>query len=348
MESVIQNVNIEKIIPNRFQPRLSFDEKALNDLAESIKEHGIIQPLIVRRVGEKFEIIAGERRYKAATIAGLSEVPVIISNLDDSKSAEVAVVENVQRKNLSSIEEAKSYKKLLDRGNLSQEQLAQKLGMSQPAIANKLRLLNLTPEVQEALLNEKISERHARSLLQIIDPVEQTDMLKRIIDERLTVRQLDEEIKKLLDKTPQNGRPSLDINPDEVKAKSEDIVPKNNNDNIFNLFGNNNYPSLEDQTVNLETNPNDEFNPYNKESSTEEMEELDVPVEENVAASVKENTPIVKEEKPTGIIPNDIDSVKKAYEDLENQVSDAGFKIVSEDFDFNELYQIIIKIEKAS
>ena len=148
-ESHIQNVSIENIIPNRFQPRLTFDEDALNALAASIKEHGIIQPLIVRKVGDKFEIIAGERRYKASTIAGLTEVPVIVANLDDNNSAEVALVENVQRKNLSSIEEAKSYKKILDKGYLTQEQLAQKLGISQPSVANKLRLLSLTDEVQE-------------------------------------------------------------------------------------------------------------------------------------------------------------------------------------------------------
>ena len=183
-EKNVQEIPIEDIIPNRFQPRLAFNEEGLNELSESIKEHGIIQPLVVRKLGDKYEIIAGERRYKAATQAGLTKVPVIISDLDDNKSAEVALVENIQRRNLTSIEEAKSYKNLLDRGYLTQEQLATKMGVSQSSIANKLRLLNLDEEVQDALLNEKISERHARALLSLENKEEQKRWLKRIINER--------------------------------------------------------------------------------------------------------------------------------------------------------------------
>ena len=192
----IQEVPIEDIIPNRFQPRLQFNEEGITELSESIKQHGIIQPLVVRRLGDKFEIIAGERRYKASTMAGLTKVPVIISDIDDNQSAELAVAENIQRRNLSAIEEAKSYKNLLDRGYLTQEQLANKMGVSQSTIANKLRLLNLDEEVQEALLNEKISERHARALLSLEESEDQKKWLKRIIEERMTVRQLDLELKK--------------------------------------------------------------------------------------------------------------------------------------------------------
>ncbi len=193
-EKIIQ-VPIEDIIPNRFQPRLAFDEEGLKELSESIKQHGIIQPLVVRRLGEKYEIIAGERRYKASTMAGLKTVPAIISNIDDNQSAEIALVENIQRRNLTPIEEAKSYRSLLDRGYMTQEQLAEKMGVSQSSIANKLRLLNLSSEVQDALLQEKISERHARSLLSL-PKEEQAEWLKKIISKRLTVRQLDLEIKK--------------------------------------------------------------------------------------------------------------------------------------------------------
>ena len=189
-------VPVEDIIPNRFQPRLSFDDTGLKELSESIKQHGIIQPLVLRRLGDKFEIIAGERRYKAATMAGLDQVPAIISNIDDNQSAEVALVENIQRRNLTAIEEAKSYRSLLDRGYLTQEQLAEKMGVSQSSVANKLRLLNLDEEVQNALLNEKISERHARSLL-TLPKEEQKKWLKKIITQRMTVRQLDMELKKL-------------------------------------------------------------------------------------------------------------------------------------------------------
>ena len=163
-QKVIQ-VPIEDIIPNRFQPRLAFDEEGLKELSESIKQHGIIQPLVLRRLGDKYEIIAGERRYKASTMAGLRTVPAIISDIDDNKSAEIALVENIQRRNLTAIEEAKSYKNLLDRGYMTQEQLAKKMGVSQSTIANKLRLLNLVPEVQDALLQNKIGERHARRRL---------------------------------------------------------------------------------------------------------------------------------------------------------------------------------------
>lgn len=223
----ILEVPIEDIIPNRFQPRLSFNEEGINELAESIKQHGIIQPLVVRKLGDKYEIIAGERRYKASTMAGLAKVPVIISDIDDNKSAEVALVENIQRRNLTAIEEAKSYKNLLDRGYLTQEQLANKMGVSQSSIANKLRLLNLDEEVQDALLNEKISERHARALLTLEDKEDQKKWLKRIIEERLTVRQLDIELKKLQenDGEEEEGIPLVNINPnlDEIVSHAEDI-----------------------------------------------------------------------------------------------------------------------------
>jgi ParB family chromosome partitioning protein len=197
LESGVLQVHVEDIIPNRFQPRLTFDEQGLKELADSIREHGIIQPLVLRKLGDKFEIIAGERRYKAAQIAGLTTVPAVIANIDDNKSAEVALVENVQRRDLTAIEEARSYKNLLDKGYLTQEQLAKRMGLSQPAIANKLRLLNLDEEVQQALLEERISERHARTLLSLQDKAAQREWLHRVINERLTVRQLDLELKKI-------------------------------------------------------------------------------------------------------------------------------------------------------
>lgn len=196
LESGVLQVHIEDIIPNRFQPRLNFNEQGIKELSDSIREHGIIQPLVLRKLGNKYEIIAGERRYKAAQMAGLSTVPAVIANIDDNKSAEVALVENVQRRDLTAIEEARSYQSLLNKGYLTQEQLAKRMGLSQPAIANKLRLLNLDDEVQQALLDEKISERHARTLLTIEDKNQQKEWLHRIINERLTVRQLDLEIKK--------------------------------------------------------------------------------------------------------------------------------------------------------
>lgn len=398
-EPLIQNVNIDYIIPNRFQPRLTFDEKSLNELASSIKEHGIIQPLVLRRLGDKYEIIAGERRYKAAQLAGLTEVPAIISNIDDNKSAEIALVENVQRRNLNSLEEAKSYKKILDKEGLTQDELAKKIGVSQSTIANKLRLLNLTSEAQDALMNDKISERHARSLLSVTDPEKQKALLNKVISERLTVRQLDDEIKK--ESTPAsestlNHVPSYDelgdvgtpVEETPVTNESENIFnssnnifnseptkeektetldlmaedPKNEPDvkkeeiqpspgfNLFN-FSNNTpeYPSLEDEVTNMNMESMDrleEFNPFNSSSTISKdvpLESLDVPLEE---VKKEEEKPVEPPKKK--ILENNLDSVKEAYNDFVNELKEAGYNVSSEDFDFEDLYQMIIKIEKQA
>lgn len=211
IEQNVLQIPIDEIIPNRFQPRLHFDDRGLEELASSIKQHGIIQPLVLRRIEDKYEIIAGERRYKAAQIAGLTKVPAVIANIDENKSAEVAIVENVQRRDLSAIEEARSYKNLLDKGYLTQAELAKKMGLSQSAIANKLRLLNLDEEVQKALMNNQISERHARSLLVLPTHEEQRKWLKKIIDERMTVRDLDSALKKLNEKPTEESADDTDI-----------------------------------------------------------------------------------------------------------------------------------------
>lgn len=195
----IYYIPIEDIIPNRFQPRLAFDEKELNELANSIIKYGVIQPIVLRNIGDKYEIIAGERRYKASCLAGLKKVPAIINNTDDNTSAEIALLENLQRKNLSVIEEAQSYKKLMDRG-FTQEEIASKLGVSQSSIANKMRLLNLPKDVQNALLYNRISERHARSLLSLPDADMQRNLLNKIISEKLTVKQTEEEISAILNR----------------------------------------------------------------------------------------------------------------------------------------------------
>ena len=399
-EPLIQNVNIDYIIPNRFQPRLTFDEKSLNELASSIKEHGIIQPLVLRRLGDKYEIIAGERRYKAAQLAGLTEVPAIISNIDDNKSAEIALVENVQRRNLNSLEEAKSYKKILDKEGLTQDELAKKIGVSQSTIANKLRLLNLTSEAQDALMNDKISERHARSLLSVSDPEKQKALLNKVISERLTVRQLDDEIKKesnpasesALNHVPSydelgnvgtpveespvtnesenifnssnnrfNFEPAKEDKPETLNLMAEEPVNESKEEKVqeevqpspgFNLFNFSNntpeYPSLEDEVTNMNMEPMDrleEFNPFNSSTISKDvpLENLDVPLEE---VKKEEEKPVESPKKK--ILENNLDSVKEAYNDFVNELKEAGYNVSSEDFDFEDLYQMIIKIEKQA
>lgn len=221
-------LNIDDVLPNRFQPRIKFNEDAINELSKSIKEHGVIQPIVVRPIGDKFEIIAGERRYKASRMAGKTTIPAIITDLNDKDSAEVALIENVQRENLTPIEEAISYKKILDMGYITQDALATKLGKTQSTVANKLRLLNLEDDVQEALLNEKISERHARSLLKLTDKEKQKQMLNRIINERLTVRRADEEIDKMLNGNTNNFEPTPKVVEPEEKTIPQETTNKFN------------------------------------------------------------------------------------------------------------------------
>lgn len=226
----IYYIPVEDIIPNRFQPRLAFDEKELNELANSIIKYGVIQPIVLRSIGEKYEIIAGERRYKASCIAGLKKIPAIINNTDDNTSAEIALLENLQRKNLSVIEEAQSYKKLMDKG-FTQEDIATKLGISQSAVANKMRLLNLPKEVQDALLYNRISERHARSLLSLNNEDLQKSLLHRITSEKLTVKQTEEAVSELLNRDKIQEELPTDIQkflkPEPIQETKEQVIGKN-------------------------------------------------------------------------------------------------------------------------
>ena len=215
-EKNIKEIELDDILPNRFQPRIKFNQEALTELANSIKEHGVIQPVIVREIGNKYEIIAGERRYKASVLAGKTTIPAIVHNVDDARSSELALIENIQRQDLTPIEEAASYKRILELGNLTQQQLAAKIDKNQATISNKLRLLNLTDQAQEALLNEEVSERHARSLLKVESEVTQNEMLKRIINERLTVRQTDVEIDKLLGTKEDEGENIMEETIEEI------------------------------------------------------------------------------------------------------------------------------------
>ena len=199
----VDDILVENIIPNRYQPRTVFNEEKIEELAQTIETHGLIQPIVVRQYEEgKFEIIAGERRWRAATFLGWKTVPAIIKEYDDAQTAAVALIENLQREELTAIEEAMAYAKLMDLHQLTQESLAQKLGKGQSTIANKLRLLKLPTSVQNALLEKKISERHARALILLKkDPEKQEQVLQEIIDKELNVKQTEQRIKSLLEKT---------------------------------------------------------------------------------------------------------------------------------------------------
>lgn len=397
----IENILIDDIIPNRFQPRLKFDEEALNNLANSIKIHGIIQPLVLRKINDKYEIIAGERRYKAAQIVGLKQVPAIIIEADDNTSAELAVIENLQRKDLSAIEEAKSFKKLLDRGYLTQEELSKKLGVSQSSISNKLRLLNLPDEVQTALLENRISERHARSLLSLKNSADQINMLDKIINNRLTVKQTDNEINKILKSNNSNNN-AIESTPIE---NISDFFTSTNNDNLENATEDNLNNEANESDFKDEDNKIVDIQNNNNEFNLEDLLKVEEPESEN-----KEDFTDIKEEKTNDVIINNIDTSQKEekvddfnqpkinentninqnqinpfQEDInepsltmenelprdenkkqnDNQkagkdlisvinntrnaiknIEKSGFKVDTEEFDFEDMYQIIIKIEK--
>ena len=245
----IVDIYLEDIIPNRFQPRLIFDENNLNELASSIKQHGVIQPIVVRRVGDKYEIIAGERRHKAVTMLGMQKIPAVVIDVDDNISAEMAVVENTQREDLNAIERALSFKKLLDKGYLTQDQLAAKMGTTQATISNTLRLLNLDQEVQDALLNKNISERHARSLLILKNPSDQKEVLNKIVNNKLTVKDTDNLIRSMVGTDTEGGtlpiseeggqsmvsqpdipKQQIDINKDFVFEDQPNVIQNNNSE----------------------------------------------------------------------------------------------------------------------
>ncbi|MCA1033016.1 MULTISPECIES: nucleoid occlusion protein [Bacillus] len=204
----VRKVPIGQIVPNRFQPRTVFDDEKIEELSRTIHTHGIIQPIVVREFDDgKFEIIAGERRWRAMNKLGWDEVPAIVKNLSDTETASVALIENLQREELSPIEEAVAYGKLLELHNLTQEALAQRLGKGQSTVANKLRLLKLPEQVQEALLAKQITERHARSLIPLKNPEKQVKLLEEIIEKSLNVKQTEERVVKLLEQSENKPKP---------------------------------------------------------------------------------------------------------------------------------------------
>ncbi|WP_409303547.1 nucleoid occlusion protein [Peribacillus sp. SCS-155] len=205
---VIKKIAISDIVPNRYQPRTVFNEDKIAELAQTIHTHGIIQPIVVREYDKgKFEIIAGERRFRAIQSLGWDTAPVIVKDFNDTETASVALIENLQREELTPIEEALAYAKLLELHNLTQEALAQRLGIGQSTVANKLRLLKLPDEVQDALLQKKITERHARSLIPLKDPEKQVKLLLEIIEKNLNVKQTEERVVRLLSNSEKTRKP---------------------------------------------------------------------------------------------------------------------------------------------
>ena len=190
-------VNITKIEPNRTQPRKNFNEDALQELADSIKQFGIVQPLIVQDRKDYYEIIAGERRWRAAKKAGLKEVPVIIKNYTEQEIVEISIIENIQREDLNPIEEALAYKRLLEEFKLKQDQVAERVSKSRTAVTNSMRLLKLSDKVQQMIIDEMITTGHARAILSIEDPEEQYNLAQRIFDEKLSVREVEKLMKNM-------------------------------------------------------------------------------------------------------------------------------------------------------
>lgn len=191
------SIDIKKIEPNRAQPRKNFDEDALLELSESIKQFGILQPLIVQDKKDYYEIIAGERRWRAAKLAGLKEVPVIIKQLTEQEMVEISLIENIQRENLNPIEEAIAYKRLLTEFNLKQDEVAERVSKSRTAVTNSMRLLKLNEKVQQMVIDDMISTGHARAILGIDDMERQYQIAQKIFDEKLSVRETEKLVKKI-------------------------------------------------------------------------------------------------------------------------------------------------------
>lgn len=222
-----QMISINKVEPNREQPRKKFEEDALMELADSIRQFGVIQPLIVRKRKDYYEIIAGERRWRAAKIAGLKEVPVIIKEYTEQEIIEIGLIENIQRENLNPIEEAAAYKRLLEEFHLKQDEVAERVSKSRTAVTNSMRLLKLSEKVQQMLIDDMISTGHARPLLALDDEKQQYDLATKIFDEKLSVRDVEKIIKEI--KNPKQ--------PKEKKAVKNEFIYNDLADKMKDVMG---------------------------------------------------------------------------------------------------------------
>lgn len=227
LKSGEQMMKINMVEPNRDQPRRNFEEDALLELADSIKQYGVLQPLIVRKRNDYYEIIAGERRWRAAKMAGVKEVPVIIKEYNEQEILEIALIENIQRENLNPIEEAMAFKKLLEEFNLKQDEVAERVSKSRTAVTNSMRLLKLDQRVQQMIIDDMISTGHARALLAIDDPEQQYALANKIFDEKLSVRETEKLIKEI--KNPKK--------PKEKKAVENAFIYEDIEDKMKQVLG---------------------------------------------------------------------------------------------------------------
>ncbi|WP_042478388.1 ParB/RepB/Spo0J family partition protein [Bacillus ndiopicus] len=222
-EGNVQQIAIDKLVANPFQPRKLFQDEALEELAQSIKEHGIIQPIIARKKGRKFEIIAGERRYRAAKLAGLAEIPVIVKEMTEQQMMEVAILENLQREDLTPIEEAEAYSSLIEQLNFTQEDLANRLGKSRPHIANHIRLLQLPEEIRALVNDGSLTMGHGRTLLGLKNKRQIVEVAKKVIAQQLNVRQLEALVQSLNENVSRETKtPARDIFVQATEAQLRD------------------------------------------------------------------------------------------------------------------------------
>lgn len=225
----VQKIPLQKLVMNPFQPRKVFDDEAIQELAQSIREHGIIQPIVVRKKGSKFELVVGERRFRAAKLAGLGEIPAIVKEMSEEQMMEVAILENLQREDLTPIEEAEAYHSLIEKLNFTQEDLAKRLGKSRPHIANHIRLLQLPDEVRDLVNQGALSMGHGRTLLGLKNKRRIPEVANKVINNSLNVRQLEELIKQL----------NSEVSRETPKKENKDIFVQAKESQLREYFGTN-------------------------------------------------------------------------------------------------------------
>lgn len=310
VKNKVVEVKLDQIIPNRYQPRKVFDQDGIRELAQTISEHGLLQPIILREYEPaKYEIIAGERRYRAMKLLKWEKAPAIIEKMSDAETASLALIENLQRSELSSVEEAQAYRQLMDLNHLTQAALAKGMGKSQSFVANKLRLLKLITPVQTAILDHRITERHGRALLDL-DAKQQREMLMRIVNERLTVRQTEDEVARVL------GKPlPSEIAEQKAAAKRKELAE----------FG----VQTEAEELVEETAP----------KSIKEDKRTNAPKSKQKSKPKRKSSNSVKQANDARLA---INTIKKSIQ----LATKNGFKIKTSEQDSDEAYQLTIEIPK--